>query len=161
MLATLVMVGCNNPSASVKDEQQTVTYTDDYGTTVDIPLHPKRIVSTSPAVTEIIYALGGSHLLVGRTDFCTYPPEAANIPSVGGISNLNIEKTLSLNPDLVISGSMVGKKTTDQMDAMGTPMVCVIEKPASRPSSTTSPPSADLSAKSVRPTALSKYYAAT
>ena len=94
MLATLVMVGCNNPSASVKDEQQTVTYTDDYGTTVDIPLHPSRIVSTSPAVTEIIYALGGSHLLVGRTDFCSYPPEVADVESIGGISNLNIEKIM-------------------------------------------------------------------
>ena len=128
MLATLVMVGCNNPSASVKDEQQTVTYTDDYGTTVDIPLHPKRIVSTSPAVTEIIYALGGSHLLVGRTDFCSYPPEVADVESIGGISNLNIEKIMSLSPDLVISGSMIPKKSTVQMGKMGVPTVCVIEQ---------------------------------
>lgn len=128
MLATLVMVGCNNPSASVKDEQQTVTYTDDYGTTVDIPLHPSRIVSTSPAVTEIIYALGGSHLLVGRTDFCSYPPEVADVESIGGISNLNIEKIMSLSPDLVISGSMIPKKSTVQMGKMGVPTVCVIEQ---------------------------------
>ena len=128
MLAALVMIGCNNPSASVKDEQQTVTYTDDYGTTVDIPLHPKRIVSTSPAVTEIIYALGGSHLLVGRTDFCSYPPEVADVESIGGISNLNIEKIMSLSPDLVISGSMIPKKSTVQMGKMGVPTVCVIEQ---------------------------------
>lgn len=128
MLATLVMVGCNNPSASVKDEQQTVTYTDDYGTTVDIPLHPSRIVSTSPAVTEIIYALGGSHLLVGRTDFCSYPPEVADVESIGGISNLNIEKIMSLSPDLVISGSMIPKKSTVQMGKMGVPTVCIIEQ---------------------------------
>ena len=105
------------------------TVTDDYGRTVVVPVAPQRVVSLSPAVTEIIYALGAEELLVGRTDFCLYPPEVAAIPSIGGISNLNIEKILSLNPDLVISGSMVGKKVTDQMDAMGTPMVCVIEKP--------------------------------
>ncbi|MBR3411257.1 MAG: ABC transporter substrate-binding protein [Bacteroidales bacterium] len=128
MLAALVMIGCNNPSASVKGEQQTVTYTDDYGTTVDIPLHPSRIVSTSPAVTEIIYALGGSHLLVGRTDFCSYPPEVADVESIGGISNLNIEKIMSLSPDLVISGSMIPKKSTVQMGKMGVPTVCVIEQ---------------------------------
>ena len=110
-------------------QEITDTVTDDYGRTVVVPAQPQRVVSLSPAVTEILFALGAGDLLVGRTDFCTYPPEAANIPSVGGISNLNIEKTLSLNPDLVISGSMVGKKITDQMDAMGTPMVCVIEKP--------------------------------
>ena len=128
MLATLVMVGCNNPSASVKDEQQTVTYTDDYGTTVDIPLHPSRIVSTSPAVTEIIYALGGSHLLVGRTDFCSYPPEVADVASIDGISHQKIEKIMSLSPDLVISGSMIPKKSTVQMGKMGVPTVCVIEQ---------------------------------
>ena len=107
----------------------TDTVTDDYGRTVVVPAAPQRVVSLSPAVTEIIYALGAEEVLVGRTDFCVYPPEAEAIPSIGGISNLNIEKILSLNPDLVISGSMVGKKVTDQMDAMGTPMVCVIEKP--------------------------------
>ena len=128
MLATLLTVGCNNPSASVKDEQQTVTYTDDYGSTVEIPIHPTRIVSTSPAVTEIIYALGGSHLLVGRTDFCSYPPEVADVESIGGISNLNIEKIMSLSPDLVISGSMIPKKSTVQMGKMGVPTVCVIEQ---------------------------------
>lgn len=122
----VLLAACGGP------QQQTATtdtVTDDYGRTVVIPAHPQRVVSLSPAVTEIMYALGAQDILVGRTDFCVYPPEALDIPSIGGISNLNIESILSLNPDLVISGSMVGKKVTDQMDAMGTPMVCVIEKP--------------------------------
>ena len=105
------------------------TVTDDYGRTIVVPAQPQRVVSLSPAVTEIIYALGAQDILVGRTDFCEYPAEALDIPSIGGISNLNIESIMSRNPDLVISGSMVGKKVTDQMDAMGIPMVCVIEKP--------------------------------
>ena len=122
----VLLAACGGP------QQQTFTtdtVTDDYGRTVVVPAHPQRVVSLSPAVTEIIFALGAENLLVGRTDFCVYPPAAADIPSIGGISNLNIEKILSLNPDLVISGSMVGKKVTDQMDQMGTPMVCVVEKP--------------------------------
>ncbi|MBR1549070.1 MAG: ABC transporter substrate-binding protein [Bacteroidales bacterium] len=110
-------------------EATTDTVTDDYGRTVVVPAQPQQVVSLSPAVTEIMFALGAGDLLVGRTDFCEYPAEAAQIPSIGGISNLNIEKILSLNPDLVISGSMVSRKATDQMDQMGTPMVCVIEKP--------------------------------
>ncbi len=122
----LLLAGCGS-----RHEQAAVTdtVTDDYGRTVVVPTQPQRVVSLSPAVTEILYALGAQDILVGRTDFCEFPPEASQIPSIGGISNLNIEKILSLNPDLVISGSMVGKKMTDQMDAMGTPMVCVIEKP--------------------------------
>lgn len=124
--AAILVAACGN-----RHEQAaaTDTVTDDYGRTVVVPAHPSRVVSLSPAVTEIIYALGAGNLLVGRTDFCVYPPEAEALPSIGGISNLNIEKILSLNPDLVVSGSMVGKKVTEQMDRMGTPMVCVIEKP--------------------------------
>ena len=122
----LLLAACRE---APREAQSTDTVTDDYGRTVVVPATPTRVVSLSPAVTEIMFALGADSLLVGRTDFCTYPCEAARIPSIGGISNLNIESILSLNPDLVISGSMVGKKVTDQMDAMGTPMVCVIEKP--------------------------------
>ena len=118
-----------NAGASMQRHAASVSVTDDYGRVVAVPAHPSRVVSLSPAVTEIMFALGAQDLLVGRTDFCVYPPEAEHIPSIGGISNLNIERILSLKPDLVVSGSMVGKKVTDQMDAMGTPMVCVIEKP--------------------------------
>lgn len=121
----LVLASCSH---TVRHEVSD-TVTDDYGRTVVIPAQPQRVVSLSPAVTEIIYALGAQDILVGRTDFCVYPDAALKIPSIGGISNLNIESILALNPDLVISGSMVGKKVTDQMDQMGVPMVCVIEKP--------------------------------
>ena len=122
----LLFAACGGPQ---QQAATTDTVTDDYGRTVVIPAHPQRVVSLSPAVTEIMFALGADSLLVGRTDFCEYPDAALQIPSVGGISNLNIEQILSLHPDMVISGSMVGKKATDQMDQMGTPMVCVIEKP--------------------------------
>lgn len=126
LLLILLLSAC---SGQQKQTAVLDTVTDDYGRTVVIPSQPKRVVSLSPAVTEIMFALGADNLLVGRTDFCVYPDEALNIPSIGGISNLNIESILALNPDLVISGSMVGKKVTDQMDQMGVPMVCVIEKP--------------------------------
>ena len=126
ILILLLLVACGQQNRQV---QTTDTVVDDYGRTVVVPAQPQRVVSLSPAVTEIIFALGAQDLLVGHTDFCVYPDAAADIPSIGGISNLNIESILALNPDLVISGSMVGKKVTDQMDAMGTPMVCVIEKP--------------------------------
>ena len=124
-----LFAACGHSGKQTGTQAGNDTVTDDYGRTVVIPAHPQRVVSLSPAVTEIMFALGADDVLVGRTDFCTYPQEAESIPSIGGISNLNIESILALSPDLVISGSMVGKKVTDQMDQMGTPMVCVIEKP--------------------------------
>lgn len=125
-LSVLLLASCNHNQTSTAE---TITVVDDYNRTVELPLHPQRIVSTSPAVTEILFALGADSLLVGRTDFCQYPPEAQNIPSIGGISNLSIEHILSLQPDLVISGSMVAKKASDQLASVGIPIVFVVEKP--------------------------------
>lgn len=127
-LILFATAGCKQSSTPTANENKTYTYTDDYGSVVEVPEHPKRIVSLSPAVTEIMFALGADSLLVGRTDFCVYPPEASRIESIGGISNLNIEKVLSCNPDLIISGSMVPKKVVKQFEDMGVPLVCVIEK---------------------------------
>ena len=127
-LITAVLYCC---STSVDNTvQECYTYTDDYGAEVSVPANPKRVVSVSPAVTEIIFALGADSVLVGRTDFCQYPAEALEIESVGVISNLNVEKVISLHPDLVISGSMVPQKAVEQINKAGVPLVCVIEKPS-------------------------------
>ena len=127
-LITAVLYRC---STSVDNTvQECYTYTDDYGAEVSVPVNPKRVVSVSPAVTEIIFALGADSVLVGRTDFCQFPAEALEIESIGGISNLNVEKVISLHPDLVISGSMVPQKAVEQINKAGVPLVCVIEKPS-------------------------------
>ena len=127
LLCALTFTGCRN-NGKQTPKADTYEYTDDYQNTVTVPSDPKRIVSLSPAVTEIIFALGRGDLLVGRTDFCQYPPEAAQIESIGGISNLNVEKILALNPDLVISGSMIPQKSAEHLMSLGVPLVCVIEK---------------------------------
>ena len=104
------------------------TIVDDYGRTVVLNGNASRIVSASPSITEIMYALGQSHRLVGRTDFCLYPPAADTLPSIGGISNLNTEAILALQPDLVITASMIPQRSVDQLEKMGVPVVCIIEK---------------------------------
>ena len=67
------LAGCHRNAAA--PEAESYEYTDDYGCTVSVPTHPQRIVSLSPAVTEIMFALGADSLLVGRTEFCAYPPD--------------------------------------------------------------------------------------
>lgn len=127
IIATLVAF-CSCGHSGVPSESDTTTFVDDYGESVLVPTHPKRIVSVSPAVTQILFELGAQDLLVGRTEYCTYPEEAQTIENIGGISNLNVEKVLSLNPDLVISGSMVPRSAADQIRSMGVPFVSVTEK---------------------------------
>ncbi len=61
-----------------------------------------RVVSLSPSTTEAVFAIGGGGLLVGRSRFCDYPPEAHALPAVGGFSDPNIEAVLALAPSLVV-----------------------------------------------------------
>jgi iron complex transport system substrate-binding protein len=63
---------------------------------------PGRIVSTAPAATEILFALGLGPRVVGVTQFCNYPPEARAKPRVGTFLQPNIEVILRLKPDLVV-----------------------------------------------------------
>src|SRR5208283_5421107 len=63
---------------------------------------PHRLISMSPNLTEILYDIGAQDQLIGVTDFCRYPPEAGTKDKVGGYYNPNIEKIVSLKPDMVL-----------------------------------------------------------
>ena len=81
---------------------QAATFTDALGRVVDLKTPPKRIVSMAPNVTEILYYLGMGDRVAGVTRFSYYPPEAAQKPKVGSYIKLNVERIISLNPDLAI-----------------------------------------------------------
>ena len=68
----------------------------------DIRVQYNRIISMSPNITEILFALGLGDKIVGVTRFCNYPPEAKEKMQVGGYLDPNYEAILSLKPDLVI-----------------------------------------------------------
>jgi iron complex transport system substrate-binding protein len=63
---------------------------------------PKRIVSTAPSITELLYALGLGDRVVGVDRFSRYPVEALRKPKIGDYANPNLETIASLRPDLVI-----------------------------------------------------------
>ena len=48
------------------------------------PAIPERIIALAPNAAEIICGLGACDRLVGVSSFCTYPPELANVPKIGG-----------------------------------------------------------------------------
>ncbi len=62
----------------------------------------QRVISTSPAITEILFALGAGDRVVGVTDFCNYPEQACRLPSIGGPLNPSTETWITLKPDLII-----------------------------------------------------------
>ncbi len=63
---------------------------------------PKRIVSLVPNVTEMVYAIGAGSRVVAVSSYDTYPPEVRALPNVGALLDPNVERILSLKPDLVI-----------------------------------------------------------
>lgn len=70
--------------------------------TTDAPRVGRRIVSMAASTTEALFAIGAGTLVVGRSRYCDYPPEARALPSVGGYVDPSLEAVLGLNPDLVV-----------------------------------------------------------
>jgi iron complex transport system substrate-binding protein len=70
-------------------------------------------------VTEILFALALGDSLVGATDHCDYPPEAANIARIGGFGAPNVEKLLALSPDLVIAAGFEREEVAEVLRRSG------------------------------------------
>src|SRR5215213_7239896 len=68
------------------------------------PAQPTRVVTLSPNLTEILYAIGAGQTIVGTDDFSNYPPAAKRLPKVGGMQP-DIEKIVALGPDLVLAST--------------------------------------------------------
>jgi iron complex transport system substrate-binding protein len=97
--------------------------TDQTGRRVNLPDHPRRLVSIAPSITETLYALGLQNLMVGDTDYCDYPPQARDLPHVGAMLNPNLEKIVSLKPDLVLGTDEANRReTADQLEHLGIPL---------------------------------------
>jgi iron complex transport system substrate-binding protein len=99
-----------------------LTITDQKGRTVTIETEPHRVISLAPSNTEILFAIGLGDRVVGRTDYCNYPPEVEAIPSIGGFSTPNLEQVVALEPDLVLATS-IHEEIVSQLEALGIPTV--------------------------------------
>src|SRR5687768_6582781 len=67
---------------------------------------PSRIVSTSPSITETLFALGLGDRVVGVSEFCRFPVEVASLPKLGPFLTPDPERIAALRPDLVILHSI-------------------------------------------------------
>jgi len=68
----------------------------------ELVIVPKRIISLSPATTEVLYSLGLGDRIVGVTSFCDHPAEAKKKAKIGGMSNPSLEAIVELKPDIVV-----------------------------------------------------------
>lgn len=94
-LALAFLLACAAPEPSARP-------TDDAGDPLPPVAMRSRIVSLSPATTEILFALGAGDRLVGRTRWDSYPPAARAVPDLGDGIRPSIETVLAARPDLVV-----------------------------------------------------------
>lgn len=81
---------------------------------------PQRIIALAPHLTELVYALGAEQRLIAVMEHSDYPEAALDLPVVGNYQNINIEKILTLKPDLILSWPEGNpNKQLDQLDALG------------------------------------------
>jgi len=127
-ISLLLFVSACTPAAIVVNEAPTITqvfeplsFKDTVGKDVVISKQPERIISLAPSVTEWMYAIDAGDLMVGRTEFCNYPEEAIELPAIGGFSasSISIETIISLEPDLVIGGSIYQVEVVDSLNDAG------------------------------------------
>ncbi len=98
-----------------------MTVTDDEGTQLTLPSEPQRIVSLSPANTEIVFTLGEGAKVVGGTPDDDYPPGAGDPPDVISATTVVIEEVVALQPDLILAAGdgFTPEATIQQLRALG------------------------------------------
>ncbi len=104
----------------------TIAVTDLLGRSMVIPKNPMRVISLAPNITEIVFALGEGPRLVGVTIHSDYPPDAAHIPKVGSYVRLDLERIVSLSPDLCLAikdGNP--REAVSRLESLGIPVYAV------------------------------------
>ena len=132
-LAAILLTACGQEEANPVDSktpeteageealQFPLTIKDVTDNEITLEEAPKAIVSMIPSNTEILYALGLEEKIVGVSDYDNYPEEVASKEKIGG-QEFNVEKIISLNPDLVLaheSGLGVGDAGIKQLRDAG------------------------------------------
>jgi iron complex transport system substrate-binding protein len=94
--AILALAACSAPGAPL-------VLRDDRGVPLALERPAERIVALAPHLAELAYGAGAGGRLVGATRFSDYPPAARALPRVGDASRADLERVLSLAPDVVLA----------------------------------------------------------
>jgi len=106
----------NEPFSSAQTE---INITDGSGREVVLRNPAERIVSLAPSNTEILFSIGAGNQIVGRDSFSDYPEEASQIEDVGGgYGEFDLEKIVSLSPDLVLASSLNPSELVTKLEGL-------------------------------------------
>ena len=127
-LCALLLTGCGSEKVSepveVKQEKVFATIEDDVGRKITLEKKPARLVVTSASFLEPLHAVGGE--IVGRPDSKNQMPTwAKNLPSIGAVYQIDVERLLSCAPDLVIVNKGMNEKLLPVLDENKIPALVV------------------------------------
>ncbi|CAM3312831.1 ABC transporter substrate-binding protein [Rhodothermus bifroesti] len=118
----LLLLGLWACTPSERSSETAFHYTDDLGRTVTLPHWPRRVVTLAPSLTEIVFAAGAGHLLVGVTTADDYPPAVDTLPRFSALP-VNFEAIVALKPDLVLATDQVNNpRDTATFATLGLPV---------------------------------------
>lgn len=103
----------------IKDNYYPITITDKFENKIIIEEEPETVISFSPELVEIMYALNIGDKLIGRSYYCDYPEEVLEVLDMGDLFNLNIENIVESNPDLVLLSSMASLEIVETLNNQG------------------------------------------
>ena len=107
-----------------EDTASTVTLTDMTGREITLDAPAERVVALTASDCEILYALGAGDLLVGRGEYCDYPAEVLDVPSVQSGYDTNIEQIIALEPQVLLMSTMAQTdEQVQQLEAAGVRVV--------------------------------------
>ena len=102
--------------------QAAVSVTDDAGVRITLAAPARRIVSLAPHATELLYAAGAGDRVVGVLASSDWPPDAAGKPKVGDARALDMERIVTLAPDLVVTWPYAAPAQVGALLARGVPV---------------------------------------
>lgn len=127
LIVIILLVGCKPQNINEENKNNTsneqdiypLTITDKFKNKITINQTPTKVISFSPELVEIMYALDLEDQLIGRSIYCDYPEETISIPDMGDLFNLNIELMVETNPDLILLSSMAEEEVVKTLQEQG------------------------------------------
>lgn len=136
LLAVAMLAGCAAESASQpassapiassasQPASSGVVTLDMAGREIKLDAPAQKVVALTASDCEILFALGAGNTLVGRGEYCNYPPEVLEVDAIQSGNETNIEQVIALQPDVVIMATMA--QTTEQIKALEDAGIAVV-----------------------------------
>ena len=120
-----LLAGCGGKGGAGSSKKDTsVTVTDMTGREITLEEPATRVVALTASDCEILYAIGAGDALVGRGEYCDYPAEVFDIPSVQSGYDTNIEQIIALEPQVLLMSTMAqSEEQVKQLEDAGVHVV--------------------------------------